>query len=103
MAESVPWAAYGTFAGFHIFTNPKRRAIDPKTFDAFETEAEELKGAWSANIAHKVRLGMMVNGVDITGGPGGILSAVHTDADLERTAGAFRSTLKLLKDEGDIR
>ena len=103
MAESVPWAAYGTFAGFHIFTNPKRRAIDPKTFDAFETDAEELKGAWSANIAHKVRLGMMVNGVDINGGPGGIMSAVHTDADLERTAGAFRSTLKLLKDEGDIR
>ncbi len=102
-AENVPWAAYGTFACFHIFTNPKRRDITPKTFDALATDPEELKGAWSANITHKIRLGMLANGVDINGGPGGIMSAVHTDADLELTASAFRSTLKLLKDEGDIR
>jgi hypothetical protein len=31
------------------------------------------------------------------------MSAVHSDADLERTAEAFRATLRLLKDEGDIR
>ena len=77
--------------------------ISPKTFDALATDPEELKGAWSANIAHKVRLGMFVNGVDINAGPGGIMSAVHTDADLEKTAAAFRATLKLLKDEGDLR
>ena len=102
-AENVPWAAYGTYAAFHIFTNPKRRDITPKTFDALSTDPEELKGAWSANIAHKVRLGMFVNGVDINAGPGGIMSAVHTDSDLERTAAAFCATLKLLKDEGDLR
>ena len=43
------------------------------------------------------------HGVDVNGGPGGIMSAVHTDADLERTATAFRATLKLLKEEGDLR
>ncbi|MSP47892.1 MAG: aspartate aminotransferase family protein [Alphaproteobacteria bacterium] len=102
-SEGVPWAAFGTFAGFHIFTNPKRRAIDPKSFDALTTDPEELKGAWSANINHKIRLGMFVNGVDLNGSPGGVMSAVHVDADLERTAEAFRATLKLLKDEGDIR
>ncbi|MBM3545518.1 MAG: aminotransferase class III-fold pyridoxal phosphate-dependent enzyme [Alphaproteobacteria bacterium] len=102
-AESVPWAAFGTFAGFHIFTNPKKRAIDAKNFDAFAVDPDELKGAWSANITHKIRLGMLANGVDVNGGPGGIMSAVHSDADLEKTAGALRATLKLLKEEGDIR
>ena len=72
VAEGVPWAAYGTFAAFHIFTNPKRRTIDPKTFDALAADPEELKGAWSANITHKMRLDMMVNGVDINSGPGEI-------------------------------
>jgi glutamate-1-semialdehyde 2,1-aminomutase len=101
--EGVPWAAFGTFAGFHIFTNPKRRAIDPKTFDALATDPEELKGAWSANVTHKIRLGMLSNGVDINGSPGGTMSSVHVDSDLDRTAAAFRSTLKLLKEEGEIR
>ncbi|MBM3532781.1 MAG: aminotransferase class III-fold pyridoxal phosphate-dependent enzyme [Alphaproteobacteria bacterium] len=102
-AESVPWAAFGTFAGFHIFTNPKKRAVDARSFDPFAVDPDELKGAWSANITHKIRLGMLANGVDLNGGPGGVMSAVHSDADLQKTADAFRSTLKLLKEEGDIR
>lgn len=102
-AENVPWAAFGTFAGFHIFTNPTRREIDPKTFDPFAATPDELKGAWSANINHKLRLSMLANGVDLNGSPGGVMSCMHTEADLELTAKAFRATLKLLKEEGEIR
>src|SRR5919108_2738042 len=34
--EHVPWAAYGMFSNFHIFTNPDRRAIVPTRFDPLQ-------------------------------------------------------------------
>jgi glutamate-1-semialdehyde 2,1-aminomutase len=101
--EGVPWAAYGAFSGCHIFTNPAKKSISPKTFDAEAMPDTELKGQWSPTIVHKLRLGMIVNGVDFNSSPGGICSCMHSDADLNKTAEALRSTLKLLKDEGEFR
>ena len=34
--------------------------------------------------------------------PGGVMSCVHTDSDLQKTAEAVRSAVRMLKDEGDI-
>ena len=45
---------------------------------------------------------MAVNGVDLSNGPGGKLSATHTQGDLEFTAGAFQESLRMLRSEGEI-
>jgi glutamate-1-semialdehyde 2,1-aminomutase len=100
-AEAVPWAAYGDFSGFHIFTNPRNRAITPATFDPLAYDCEELK-ANAAGIVPKLRLAMLVHGVDITGWPGGTITAAHDDNDLTRTIETFRKALAMLKREGEL-
>jgi glutamate-1-semialdehyde 2,1-aminomutase len=100
-AEGVPWAAYGTFSAFHLFTNPRGREIDPFAFDPFDQSYEELR-ANRPGVVPKLRLAMLLGGVDITGWPGGTTTAVHTDDDLEKTVAAFREALAMLKREGEL-
>jgi glutamate-1-semialdehyde 2,1-aminomutase len=100
--EQVPWAAYGLFSNFHIFTNPDHDAIVPTGFDPLRQSAESLTGNRQAGLVQKFRLAMMVNGVDFNGGPGGLTSATHGEAELEDTVAAVRASLRLLKDEGEI-
>jgi len=44
-----------------------------------------------------------LNGVDISGRPGGSTSCRHSEEDLERTTEAVRRSLRMLKDEGELR
>ena len=97
-SEGVAWGVYGEFSGFHIFTNPKQRDIRPSTFDPLECSFEELI-ANAPGLANKVRLAMLVQGVDFAGWPGGNCSAVHTEEDIDRTVEAFRTALKMLKED----
>ena len=99
--EGVPWGIYGEFSEVHIFTNPEGEAIDPGAFDPFNYDYRQIKAA-RKELTNKLRLAMMNNGVDISGWPGGNISAAHTSAELERTADAFRTVVKALKQEGEI-
>ena len=100
-AERVGWAAYGTFSGFHVFTNPKRREIVPGAFDPADFSFDELKN-FDADMVRKLRLALMVGGVDIQGRPGGVISAAHGEAELARTVDAFRGAIRMLKEDGDL-
>ena len=100
-AEGVAWAGYGTYSGFHVFTNTRKRPITPSAFDPFDYDYEELK-ANPPEVVTKLRLAMLVNGVDITSWPGGTVSAVHDEDDLEKTVAAFRQSLVMLKSEGEV-
>jgi glutamate-1-semialdehyde 2,1-aminomutase len=97
----VPFAAHGTYSGFHIFTNPRAVAIDPLTFDPYAHADADLRGN-RPGVAHKLRLGLLANGVDIAGGPGGSVSAVHDAADVETTVKGFAAALRLLRQEGEV-
>jgi glutamate-1-semialdehyde 2,1-aminomutase len=99
--ESVPWAVYGTFSVFHLFMNPRNRAITPSTFDPLEIDYTELKERPDA-VVTKIRLAMLINGVDMFAWPGGMSSAANTAADLPVTIDAFRETIRMLKREGEL-
>jgi glutamate-1-semialdehyde 2,1-aminomutase len=99
--EDVPWVVYGSFSGFHVFTNPQGLAITAADIEAGRHDHTVLKAS-RPGIVHKLRLGMMVHGVELFSWPGGPTSAVHTPDDLERTAEAFAGTLRMLKEEGEI-
>ena len=99
--EDVPWAAYGTFSGFHVFLNSEGRSIRPDRFDPFSVDYRELK-ANPPRLSDRLRLAMLSNGVDVTGWPGGTISASHGDAELGETADAFRESLRMLKAEDAI-
>ena len=97
--KRVPWAVFGTYSGFQIFTNPKRRPIPPGSFDPLAVPYDELRTN-DARIVNLLRLAMLLEGVDINGWPGGNLSATHGDAELGHTAEAFDRALQGLQAEG---
>ena len=99
--ESVAWAAYGEFSGFHLFTNPRKRAIVPDQFVPLDIPYEEFIEK-QGDVVHKLRLAMLLNGVDFNGNPGGVISAAHGAAELTETVDAFREAVRLLKREDVI-
>lgn len=100
--EQVPWACYGEHSGFFVFTNPANETITPSTFDPFEQAHETLKLSGPGDLITKLRLGIMVNGVDMSAKPGGVVSAIHSPDDVDKTANAVRQAVRMLKEEGDI-
>ncbi len=100
--ENVPWAIYGEFSIFHIFTNPRHLPIAPAEFDATACDYTTFAPDPRDMLLAKLRLGMLIHGVDLKGWRGGFVSAVHDDADIERTIDAWRKTLRTLKDEGEL-
>lgn len=95
----VSWCVYGHSSIFHILMNhecPKRKNCD---FSACDYDYKEVRKSLGNDLLFEFRCGMMLGGVDLPG-PGGWLSSAHTDADIERTAAAFKKTLSVLKEEG---
>jgi glutamate-1-semialdehyde 2,1-aminomutase len=99
--EGVAWAVYGEHSFFHIYSNPSGAAITPTRFDAATLTVESLKGRNEAMLS-RMRLAMLVNGVDLKGWRGGIVSAAHTDADIAFTLEAWRKSLRALKEEAEL-
>jgi glutamate-1-semialdehyde 2,1-aminomutase len=97
----LKWSIYGNYSGFHLFTNPAGRDITPHTFDALSADMEELK-AQTPRLNNRLRLAMLVNGVDLNPRLGGFASASHTAEDVAQTIAAFRESLAMIKAEGEI-
>lgn len=102
-AEDVPWAAFGDHSAVYFFTNPDGLDIDPMRFDPTALDAESLRRGGKHPATAKFRLALMLNGVDISGRPGGSTSCRHSDEDLERTTEALRRSMVMLKQEGELR
>jgi glutamate-1-semialdehyde 2,1-aminomutase len=100
--EQVPWGVYGEASAFLIFQNPNRAKIDPATFDPLKLGFKGLKGARNPDLAYRLRIAMLANGVDIMGAPGGLVSATHGPREVAQTLDAFRTAVRWLKAEGDV-
>jgi glutamate-1-semialdehyde 2,1-aminomutase len=100
--EGVKWVVYGTFSGFHIFTNPEKLDITAAEIESGKYDYRTLKGRNPPQLITKLRLGMMLQGVEFFSWPGGPTSAAHNGEDLQRTADALRRTLTMLKAEGEF-
>lgn len=100
--EGLKWAVYGSFSGFHLFTNPQGRPeINPLAFDAMRIPMAELKGADKA-LVNRLRLALYLNGVDPNPRLGGFTSAAHSETDITQTIAAYRAAIGLLRAEGEI-
>ncbi len=96
------WVVYGSFSGFHIFTDPDHVHPSRGDIDAGKLDYRVFKTTSARSLAGKLRLGMLLHGVDIFSWPGGPTSAAHTSDDLEQTVEALGRTVKMLREEGDI-
>ena len=101
--EQVPWGVYGDASTFIIFQNPKNLPVDPATFDPLQYGFSELKAARNADRANRLRLALLATGVDIMGAPGGLVSATHGEREVAQTLEAFRTAVRWMKAEGDVR
>jgi glutamate-1-semialdehyde 2,1-aminomutase len=99
--RGIAWAAYGPHSSFHVFTNAKGRKIDQAAFDPLTVPYQELKDQ-SAGMLNKLRLALLVHGVDIMGSAGGVISAVHSDQDIADTAAGFDAAVEMLAREEDL-
>ena len=99
--EGVGWVMYGTFSGFHTFLGGEGVSVRPGAFVAEGVPMAVLKSQ-PAGLAHKLRLALLVNGVDVNGRIGGFVSGTHSTADVAATAGAFREAVRMLRAEGEL-
>ncbi len=100
--EQIPWGVYGEASSFLIFQNPNRLPIDPAAFDPRKLGFKGLKGARNPDLAYRLRVALLANGVDIMGAPGGLVSAMHGPREVAHTLEAFRTAVRWLKAEGDV-
>ncbi len=100
--EKISWAAFGSFSKFQLFTNPDHAPITPTSFDAKDHLPALLKGKGASPLHHKLKLGALLNGVDLGSGPGGVISAMHGEEELEITVTAMRETVRALRLEGEV-
>lgn len=100
--EGTGWTVYGTFSGFHIYTKPEGVDVSNEQLETGYYDALVLKARPRPELLMKLRLGMLLHGVEIFVWPGGPTSCAHSDDDLALTVDAFRKTLKLLRQEGEI-
>ena len=100
--EGLKWAVHGSYSGFHVFTNPDNADISPSTFDPVPFIPTMIGDKRGAGIAAALRMGMLVNGVDVNSGPSGTISATHGDDEMAVTVDAFRTTIRALRREGAV-
>ena len=98
--ESVSWAVYGSYSGLHIFANPDGASIERSHFDAIPFIPRMLDKSRHDGMPARIRMGLLVNGVDVNTGPSGWVSAVHGEDEMETTVAAFRATVRAIKREG---
>ncbi|MBM3924932.1 MAG: aminotransferase class III-fold pyridoxal phosphate-dependent enzyme [SAR202 cluster bacterium] len=70
---------------------------DPE--EVWKVSSEKLHHGAKAGALPNFKKSMINNGVDIMGGRGFIVSAVHTKKDVEKTVGAFEKTLSAMRKE----
>jgi glutamate-1-semialdehyde 2,1-aminomutase len=97
-AAGLNWIVYGTFSGFHIYTNPEGDDVSVEQIEAGGYDWRKLKAAQSLPITHDLRLAMLIHGVDMLSWPGGPTSAVHTDDDLNWTLEAFEQSIHMIQE-----
>jgi glutamate-1-semialdehyde 2,1-aminomutase len=100
--EGVPWAAYGLASSTYVFTNPEGLTIDPASFDPALYPLALFEKAADHPAVPRLRLALMLEGVDLSGKVGAITSAAHTEDDIAATAEAMRRAIRMLKNEAAL-
>ncbi len=101
--HGVAGYVYGTCSTFHVYFEtdlPRVQAASTRKH-LHTTDAKRLKGMPGALI-HDYQLNLRHHGVDNMSSTGGVLSAGHTDRDVEDATEAFQKTVAALLEKGLI-
>jgi len=89
------WIAYGEFSGFKLLPEYDGPRSTSEDFVPYNGDVNRLGGNKTPGLVHAFRCAMLLNGVDLPG-LGGMTTAAHTEADVDRTVAAVAATLDLL-------
>lgn len=94
---------YGVSSIFHVYfeTDPQRVKAATDRADLHTMDAARLKGMPGGLVTQYQRL-LRFHGADILSGTGGVLSAVHTEADIDEATQIFERAMLALRDEGIV-
>ena len=100
-AHGIAGYVYGEASTFHVYFETDavrvRRAGDRSGLAT--RDPRRLKGMPQALVS-AYQMQLRYRGVDVMSSTGGVLSAAHTEADLERAVEAFDAAVQALRDEG---
>ena len=91
---AVPGQVHGLASVVHIALG-----IDADDEGISTVPHDELAKATAGDRAAMIKLAMLNEGVDMMGGIGFMVSAVHSENDIDRTTEAFERALTALRDE----
>ena len=89
--EAVNWSAYGESSVIHIYMGSA-----PAAFDPLLLSREQLHTA-PPDLVRQLRLALMLNGVDISGGPTMLTNTALSADDIAFTLDAFAKSLNEMK------
>jgi len=98
--KGINWCIYGEFSDFRIYAGAPGETATVDAIYSGAIPAARLKGGMSAELIQQLRCGLLSEGVDIAGWPGGLTSCTHSDAGVERTVAAFAAALDMMGEEG---
>ncbi|MBT3350775.1 MAG: aminotransferase class III-fold pyridoxal phosphate-dependent enzyme [Nitrospinaceae bacterium] len=96
LRREIAGAAYGPSSTCHIYLGPVKR---PGTIDGLG--AAELKSIPPKTVAALQRA-LRVRGVDLMSYTGGVTSAAHTEADIDKTIDVFDEAASALAESGTV-
>jgi glutamate-1-semialdehyde 2,1-aminomutase len=96
-ARGDRWVAYGEFSGFKLLPDYQGPRPVDDAFVPYNGAVDQIEKPRERRLTHLFRCGMLLHGVDLPG-LGGMTTAAHTEADVEKTVAAVEGTLDLLGD-----
>ncbi|MGQ0635751.1 MAG: aspartate aminotransferase family protein [Planctomycetaceae bacterium] len=99
--KDVDWIAYGEFSAANILPEYEGPRSDADDFIPYGNSLERLDRKIDARLTHAFRTAALVGGADFFGW-GAMLSAAHTEADVDRTVFAVSEAIDLMRGEGII-
>lgn len=97
--KSCDWIAYGEFSGWKLLSGYRGPRPTEDDFIPYDGALDKLDGPKNPALTHVFRQAMLLNGVDLAG-LGGMTTAAHVEADIDKTIVAFGKALDLLREEG---
>lgn len=96
--HNINWCVYGQFSGFRIFKDHECDKRPNCDFQMCDYDYAKLKTGGDPALARSFRLGMLLNGIDMS--PSLTLtSSAHSMEDVDKTAAAFDATIAQMKRE----
>jgi glutamate-1-semialdehyde 2,1-aminomutase len=100
--HDINWCVYGRFSGFRIFKDHECDRRHRCDFQMCDYDHARLKTGGDPLLAQRFRLGMLLNGIDISPSIA-MTSSAHSMEDVDRTVAAFDDTIVRMKKERLIR